>query len=63
MNYEKLPARLKEALMERGHSVEQIEAMTPERAVMEYAGWHLGDPLWGKDFISLIDAARKACHD
>lgn len=60
MNYEKLPYRLKEALKERGRTVAQIEAMTPEQAVGEYAAWHLGDHRWAEDFIDLIDAARKA---
>jgi len=59
MNYEKLPSRLIEALEERGHSREQIEMMTPERAVAEYAAWHLGDRRWAEDFIELIDAARR----
>lgn len=63
MNYEKLPRRLQNALKERGHSVTQIEAMTPEHAVTEYAAWHLGYPDWGEDFIDLIDKARGAAHD
>lgn len=44
-------ADLKERLG-KGYSV-RIQEMSAEDIVAEYAGWHLGDPSWGREFIAM----------
>ncbi|MGN6772659.1 MAG: hypothetical protein ACTHJQ_22840 [Rhizobiaceae bacterium] len=60
LDYEALPPRLQDALIERGHSREAIEAMDTKEAVREYAAWKLGDPGWGDDFYNLVRALDAA---
>ena len=50
LNFDELLGDTLDALRERGHSDEQIEAMSPSEAFSEYCNWHgllgWGDELW-----------------
>ena len=45
-----LPTEVLDALVERGHHLEAIVCMSPEKAFMEYCDWHglcgWGETLW-----------------
>lgn len=56
MNVSDLGDELQYACNERGLSAD--DEITPEEAVEEWAGWHIGDPSWATAIIKLLDDAR-----
>ena len=51
-----------EALIERGHSRNEVTVMTPAQALDEYLAWHLGDPGWGRDVRRVLAALVQASN-
>jgi hypothetical protein len=46
-----MPPAIEEACIERGNSPN--DDLTPEKAIAEWSGWHLGDPYWGDTIVYL----------
>lgn len=47
---------LRDACIERGRALG--DEITPQQAVEEWAGWHIGDLSWATTTIRLLDEAR-----
>jgi hypothetical protein len=62
MEYNKMPDFVIDALHLRGHKTQDISAMTPEEAFVEYCDWH-GLCGWGSILISALDSLRAANID
>lgn len=56
MKVSNLHDELREACVERGRALD--EEITPQQAVEEWAGWHIGDPSWATTIIRLLEEAR-----
>jgi hypothetical protein len=58
LDVNEISATTLDVLKNRGHTLEQIEGMSPERAFNEYCEWHL--PGWGPTLRKTIDELRAA---